>query len=97
MNKLQEIKDNWAKEQGYDNWDNYYNDRYFGLSYTDEYALNEIARRYAKAVADDALKRAAERATVKQYQHDHGFEVDKQSILSTEINLDLAIEEGSEG
>jgi len=95
MSKLQEIKDAWAKEQGYDNWEDYYNDGHYGLSYTDEDALNEISRRYAKAVAEDALKKAAE--SLDREIIEGVIYVDKQSILSTEINLDLAIEKGAEG
>lgn len=79
MGKLQEIKDNWAKEQGYDNWEDYYNDRYYSLSYASEDCVNEVARRYAKSVAGDALKRAAESV-------DAGCEL---AVLDTEINLDL--------
>lgn len=58
--------------------------------------VNEIARRYAKAVANNALKAASENAKVQYFiigeKTDVGeltARVDKQSILNTQINIEL--------
>jgi len=92
MRKLQKIKDQVARDNGYESWEDaaqYLTYSNYVASIEDDGMVDEVARRYAKAVAEDALKMAAESATVNQYQHDHGATVDKQSILSTPINLDL--------
>lgn len=49
-------------------------------------AAKRIAKIFAEAVAEDALKRAAQRAIIGG---NHIPIVDKQSILSTPINTDL--------
>lgn len=81
MKTLSQIKDEVAREKGY-------NDFYtmqFPYDMVCEEDINEIAKRYAQSVADQALKDAAERAEVENC---YGvFIVDKQSILETEIKL----------
>lgn len=55
--------------------------------WTDE-RVGQAMREYAKAVAEDALKRAADRVPIGVLSDNRKHEA-RQSILSTEINLDL--------
>ena len=71
MGKLQDIKDEVSNE--------IYGELYDGCAINSDELITEVARRYAKAVAEDALKRAAESV-------DAGCEL---AVLDTEINLDL--------
>src|SRR5690606_10403003 len=108
MNKLQVIKDKVVQKRGFASFDNF--DDRNSYSYYDSTpdVIDEIARKYAKQVAEDALKRAAEGALLittdvdgNEYRNKTerlafaGDEspakvsVDKQSILSTPINLEL--------
>ena len=109
MSLLETIKDQVAKEWGFkfcldavENQSNPYHFSDMG---------DEVSRRFAHAVAEDALKMAAERAmmlmtlpmdfdtnelemeewvTVEQSDIKNlNLRVDKQSILSTPINLEL--------
>lgn len=108
MGKLQEIKDQVAREYGYKDWEDRSNYR---IRFTEHDAtLDEVSSRYAKAVADDVLKRAAENAHITMVVPDgtdleklgtdglnitvgevdnYKIRISKESILSTEINLDL--------
>ena len=67
MEKLQEIKDQVAQEWGHTDWNDFgesFKHRLGSAHAERDDVMTEIARRYAKAVADDALKRAAENATL---------------------------------
>lgn len=99
MSKLQEIMNDVAKEQYDCSW-------VYACTFMHagdvENLMKKVARRYATAVAEDALKRAAERAKLKdeiKHRDPPGGKrgggswretsIDKQSILSTPINNDL--------
>jgi len=78
MGKLQDIKDQVAREKGFGTWE-LFTFAFAGMWKQIEPLSEEVARRYAKAVAEDALNRAAESV-------DAGCEL---AVLGTEINLDL--------
>lgn len=93
MGKLQDIKDEVAREEDFTDWASLWG-FYLGCEKYHLYDLAsmEVARRYAAAVAEDVLKRASDRATLQEHlpqPYKDMCKVDKQSILSTEINLDL--------
>lgn len=99
MSKLQEIKNEVAQEWGHTDWNDFgesFKHRLGSAHAERDDVMTEIARRYAQAVAEDALKRAAERVPLGVLSDNRKHEA-RQSILSTEINLDLAIEKGAEG
>ena len=59
----------------------------FDFTFKEKLLFAGIMREYAKEVASQALKDAAENASIDYYT-EFGFpEVDKQSILNTEIKL----------
>jgi len=93
MGKLQYIKDQVARDNGYESWDDaaqYLTGRNYNVaSIEDDGMVDEVARSYAKVVAEDVLKRAAENVRLIRLNDGEVTLVDDQSILSTEINLDL--------
>lgn len=67
---MQQIKDEYAKEQKYEDWDSLINDCfYFVAELTD--VIDEIAKRYAEACCKATLEKAAENATVDLPSHRH--------------------------
>lgn len=60
MKTLEEIKDDYAREHGYDDW----NEVIYSSSDPDtlDKACDEVAKRYAIEVAKQALKNASENA-----------------------------------
>lgn len=89
MSMLQDIKDQVAREYRMKNF------RALLRSIHPtriESVVDRVGRLYATAVAEDALKRAAERAQTTSSCDNwncQGESVNKQSILSTPINTDL--------
>lgn len=63
MKTLKEIKDEFAQECGWENWQSCY-----GEEVMTNYVINEVAKRYAKEVAMQALKNASENAGTKRDQ-----------------------------
>lgn len=53
-----------------------------------ENLMKKVARRYATAVAADALKRATQQAVIEYDVMGYAY-ISEQSILSTPINLEL--------
>lgn len=90
MDRLEQIKNEVAKEAGYPSWKMYMDDEPYGAS---GYVCTEVARRYATEVARHNLERAADRAktldvvTGNSFDQANGIRVDKQSILKLEIEL----------
>ena len=100
MKILEEIKDDYANEQGRDNWEEYF--KWLDLCHTPHDVMqkhyDEIAKRYATEYAKEALNKASENAIlIKESQYTAGLGLsgllyedtlvlDKQSILS-EDNL----------
>jgi hypothetical protein len=83
MGRLQDIKDQVARDNGYKDWSEMF------ISYIErdmpmllETKFDRVTRIFAKAVAEDVLKRAADE------NKDMALDA-YESILSTEINLDL--------
>lgn len=93
MITLEEIKDEYATEKGYSDWCSLYKEHVFRIGEF-ENRMNEVAKRYAKEVAMEALKNASENATFnKETQYTGGFGItgllyeeslviDKQSIIN---------------
>lgn len=89
MSLLNTIKDQVSRgiSKSYADWKDYISDDPFGAS---DYAVNQVARRYAKAVAEDVLKRAVTRYKASnRILHEQDSEVTVQCILETPINTDL--------
>lgn len=88
MGKLQKIKDQVAREYGYKDWEDRSNYR---IRFTEHDAtLDEVSRCYAKAVAEDALKRAATRyKSSNRILNEPDSDVTIQCIMETPINTDL--------
>lgn len=67
MKTLQEIKDEYAGEQGCDSWDEFF--KYCELIHsrldTMQYHHDEIAKRFAIEVAKEALRNASEKGLKK--------------------------------
>ena len=78
MKTLQEIKDDVAEKAGYKNWD-FFLYTFSGANLAIVIKLNnEVAKRYA----EEAIKVAAENATVEDPEFCEGYPmVDKSSIL----------------
>ena len=87
MKTLQEIKDEYAKENSYDNWEDLTSTyKYSIFKYQDH--LNEVSHRYALEVARETQRRCAENAKTKLGKRQVGNlkfvldeVVDKSSIL----------------
>lgn len=91
MKTLQEIKDEYAGEQGRDSWDEFF--KYCVLIHsrldTMQYHHDEIAKRFAIEVAKEALRNAANNARLSATRLELStFQgtIDKESILS-ETNI----------
>lgn len=86
MKTLQEIKDDYAKKQGYpfDNW----NDLVDYFVYWDQEKLHncidQVMKDFALEVAKEALRNAADNATMEP--NGMLLQIDKESILS-ETNI----------
>lgn len=113
MGKLQEIKDEVAQEWGHTDWNDFgesFKHRLGSAHAERDDVMTEIALRFAKVVAEDVLKRAADNAHITMVVPDgtdleklgtdglnitvgevdnYKIRISKESILSTEINLDL--------
>jgi hypothetical protein len=105
MNSLEQIKNEVAQEWGHKDWNDFgesFKHRLGSAHDECDDVMTEIARRFAKAVSEDALKRAADNANilvsngethldVKSYTLDDGirFSPDYNRILSTPINTDI--------
>lgn len=83
MKTLDEIKEEVAKERGYQSFDEM---MWFNDDLIREDTLDAIAKRYAAEVAKQALEDAAENAEVEYYDWDRA-RVDKESITETGIKL----------
>lgn len=59
MRTFEQIKDEYATEKGYSEWYSLYKDHVFRIGEF-ENRMNEVAKRYAKEVAMEALKNASE-------------------------------------
>lgn len=95
MDRLKQIKNEVAREKRGIRFDTLLYELYPDDTYVyevDRWDIDEImseaARRYAQAVSEDALKRAAQQAVIEHDVMGYAY-ISEQSILSTEINLDL--------
>lgn len=88
MSKLQEIKDQVAREYGYKDWEDRSN---YGIKFAEhDVTLEEVARRFAKSVAEDALKRAVTRYKASnRILNEPDSDVTIQCIMETPINTNL--------
>ena len=87
---LEQIKKDYAKENGEESWV-----QFKGFRTITNRHVDEIATRYATEVAKRSLEKAAESATISYGEgcniliiHDYDIEVNKQSI-SDESNISL--------
>ena len=80
MKTLSEVKDEYAKELGWPSW-------YYFLLNADgtrqvlDSDYDEVAKLYAKEVAREALRNAADNAELLEEDYEY-YDVDKQSILN---------------
>jgi len=86
MKRIEEIKEEYAIEKGFDNWYSLYKDHVFRIN---EFAnhMDEISKRYATEYAKEALNNAYYRADIKiNIGYTYNEVLFQQSILS-EDNL----------
>lgn len=89
MGKLKEIKDGVASEHGFKDWEEMFRSyRQRNMPMLLAAKFDKVRCLFAKAVAEDALNRAAERVPLGVLSDNRKHEA-RQSILSTEINIDL--------
>lgn len=83
MKTLEEIKDEVAQEYGWKNWSSCYGED--GITNS---IINEVAKRYAKEVAMQALKNASENAdTIETIPHSAIYDKIDISTILDEQNI----------
>lgn len=85
MKNLEEVKEEVSFKYNFLSWDDLM-DYVYSKAYEDpEKYYNEVAKRYAQSVAEDLRERIADEARLEP--NGMLLQVDKQSILDTEIIL----------
>lgn len=98
MERLRDIKNEYAKEKGFDDWDHF---TYKMYKFQHEEHMDKVTELYAREVAQAALEKAAEAACVEYYDGKYktsmeeyyteiggSVSVDKESITN-ESNITL--------
>lgn len=92
MSRLEEIKNEYAKEFDYGDWISFINDQ---PSWGIEGHMNDVCKRYAKECSQASLKKASENVKMKTKDNVHELsmmddwsELDKESITN-ESNIVL--------
>ena len=85
MKTLDEIRNEIAKENGYKDWDDLH-DFYVKINSPFNIILDEVARRYAKEVAQDLKYKVIREARVSPMRYDEGcWEINEKSVMEIEI------------
>ncbi|WP_407483438.1 hypothetical protein [Elizabethkingia anophelis] len=83
MKRLEEIKNEVAKDFGYESFEKFDDNSTFSYDHKTPKIIDEISKRYAREVAQASLEKAAENALIDGSEFSRcGCEIDEQSIVN---------------